>query len=142
MEEKTIFVAGLGRFGKAVSLRLAELGQHVIAVDIKKTLVEEIASSVEFAAQVDATDADALEKIDVGSADAAIVAVGGDFGAEVLVVANLKVLKVPYIIVRVDSAMQARVMEQVGADYVVLPEREIGIQIAERIVRAGIKTRC
>lgn len=134
MSEKTVFVAGLGKFGRAASLRLAELGQHVIAVDIDKSLVEEVAAEVEFAAQVDATDSDALEKIGVASADSAIIAMGGDFGAEVLVVAHLKALKIPEIIVRVESPMQARVMKQVGASYVVLPEREIAVQIADRIV--------
>lgn len=132
--EKTILVVGLGKFGHAACKRLTELGQHVMAVDMDKDLVEEVASEVEFAAQLDATDMDALEKIGARAADVAIVAIGGSFGSEVLIVVMLKMLKVPHIVARAENPLHARVLKQVGADYIVLPEREIGIQIAERIV--------
>lgn len=134
MSEKTVLVAGLGRFGMAACKKLAELGQHVIAVDIDKSLVEEIASEVEVAAQLDATDIDALEKIGARDVDVAIIATGGDFGSEVLMVVLLNMLKIPNIIARAETPLHARVLKQVGASYVVLPEREIGSQIAERIV--------
>lgn len=132
--EKTVLVVGLGKFGAAACKRLAELGQHVIAVDMDKTLVEEMASMVEVAAQLDATDIDALEKIGAREADVAIVAMGGDFGSEVLMVVLLHMLKIPYIIARAETPLHARVLKQVGASYVVLPEREIGTLTADRIV--------
>ena len=119
--KQTILVAGLGRFGISVCEKLAELGQHVIAVDIDKDCVEEVADIVEYCAQLDATEEDLLLKVGAKEADVAIVAIGNNIEASILATAILKGLNIPRVIARAQTAIHARVLSRVGAHKVIFP---------------------
>ena len=129
---KSYVVIGLGLFGSRVARQLCELGSEVLAVDIHSDLVQEISGDVTNAVVADARDQSVLKAIGVGSCDCAIVAIGDDFGASVLVTMNLKELGVPYIVCKAHDDTHRRVLEKVGADKVVTPEREV----AERLARS------
>ena len=51
----SVLVIGLGRFGSAASLELVNLGHEVMAIDSDQVLVNELASRVTRASQLDAT---------------------------------------------------------------------------------------
>ncbi len=132
--KQTILVAGLGRFGISVCEKLAELGQHVIAVDIDKDCVEEVADIVEYCAQLDATEEDLLLKVGAKEADVAIVAIGNNIEASILATAILKGLNIPPVIARAQTAIHARVLSRVGAHKVIFPERDAGKHLAATLV--------
>lgn len=132
--KQTILVVGLGRFGVSVCEKLAELGQHVIAVDIDKQRVEEVADVVEYCAQLDATDEDLLVKVGAREADIAVVAIGNNIEASILATAILKGLNIPKVIARAQTSIHGRVLSRVGAHKVVFPERDAGKNIAETMV--------
>ena len=132
--KQTILVVGLGRFGVSVCEKLAELGQHVIAVDIDKQRVEEVADVVEYCAQLDATDEDLLVKVGAREADIAVVAIGNNIEASILASAILKGLNIPKVIARAQTSIHGRVLSRVGAHKVVFPERDAGKNIAETLV--------
>ena len=80
-----VVVIGLGRFGATVAADLTRRGAEVLAVDRNVRLVEENVDRVTVAVGFDAADRPNLEAYDVGDMDVAIVAVGTNFEASVLV---------------------------------------------------------
>jgi trk system potassium uptake protein TrkA len=136
MSEKTrtCIVLGLGRFGEAICLRLAELGQSVIGVDRNRSRVEALSETIDLTAQLDVTDEAALEKVGVKDCDVAVVAIGESLEASVLASAILVGFKVPLVVARARNALHARVLARVGVQRVVFPERDLGLRTAEQIV--------
>ncbi len=87
----------------------------------------------------DATDEDVLRNLNLDTFDAAAVVIGENHvEAGILTTANLKDLGVPFVVARATSAVHARVLERVGADRVVQPEREMGEQLARTIASPGV----
>ncbi|MBC7323658.1 MAG: TrkA family potassium uptake protein [Acetomicrobium sp.] len=133
-DKNTVIVIGLGRFGQSVCRRLVALKQEVVAVDRNMHRVEEVADIVDLAAQVDATDEEAMIKVGAKEANVAIVAIGENIEASILATSILRGLDVKHIIARAQNSLHARVLAQVGAHRVIFPERDMGIRIAENIV--------
>ena len=99
-ESKSYLVIGLGRFGTALCNRLVDLGQRVVGVDKVRAHVEELADRLDLAAQLDATDEEALVKVGAKDADVAVVAVGEGVEASVLATAILRDLGIPLVVAR------------------------------------------
>jgi trk system potassium uptake protein TrkA len=126
-------VVGLGRFGLSLAEELAAQGAEVCAVDENMDNVELIKDKVAMAAQLDATDLDALRGVEAATCAAAVVAIGEDFEATVLCVAALKEVGVGRIIARARTAMQARILHAVGASQVIELESEMGRRIGQAL---------
>lgn len=121
---KTYVVIGLGRFGSALSRKLCELGAEVLAVDIHPALVQQVANDVTQAVVGDAQDKEILRSLGVRNFDCAVIAIGDNLGASVLIAMNLKELGVPYIVCKAHDETHRRVLEKLGVDRVVIPEQE------------------
>jgi trk system potassium uptake protein TrkA len=130
---KSYVVIGLGRFGGETACRLCELGGEVLAMDNKSDLVQQVSAYVTQAVVGDAQDKEVLRALGVQDFDCAIVAIGGDLGASVLVTMNLKELGVPYIVCKAHDETHRRVLEKLGADRVVIPEQEQGARLARSL---------
>jgi K+ transport systems, NAD-binding component len=130
---KTYLIIGLGRFGSALSLRLAEAGAHVVAADKSRAKVDALSDRLEFVAQLDATDEASLLKVGAKDADVAVVCLGEKTEGSILVTAILKEIGVPYIISRANDELQARILGMVGAHRVISPETEIGRRLADTL---------
>lgn len=134
-------VVGLGRLGIAMVGTLDSLGHEVLAVDAKEDLIQDLADdmpNVHFVA-ADATDEDILLGLNVEGFDAAAVVIGENHvEAGILATANLKEFGVPMIVARASSKLHARVLERVGADRVIQPEREMGEQVARVLASPGM----
>ena len=128
--KQSILVIGLGRFGWAAALELMRLGHDVMAVDRDETIVNDIAPEVTHALQLDATDVDALKGIGAGEFDHAIVAISGSAEPSVFTTMALKQLGVGNVVAKAGSALHGAILERVGADRVVYPEREMGVRVA------------
>lgn len=135
---KRVLVVGLGRFGRAVAETIAEGGGEVIAVDTEMTLVEAVRDQVTVAAQIDTLEADALREVGATDADAAVVAIGDDFAAEVLTVALLKELEIKHVVARATTERQRRILELVGATRVVFVEAEMGQRVGRSLVASDV----
>lgn len=131
--KRTCIVVGLGRFGKAVCERLTELGESVIGVDRVRARVEEMSEVIDLAAQLDATDEDALVKAGAREADIAVVAIGESIEASILATTILIGLGVPVVTARAQNALHARVLARIGASRVFFPERDLGQRVADQI---------
>lgn len=126
-------IVGLGRLGIAMVGTLDALGHEVLALDAREDLIQALADDLPNVHLVaaDATDEDVLRGLNVEHFDAAAVVIGENHvEAGILATANLKELGVPMIVARATSKLHAKVLEKVGADRVIQPEREMGEQVA------------
>ena len=129
-------VVGLGRLGISMVETLDSLGHEVLAIDKKKDVIQDLADDLPNVHLVaaDATDEDAVRGLNVEGFDAAAVMIGENhIEAGILATATLKEVGVPKIVARATNGIHARVLERVGADRVIQPEREIGEQLARTI---------
>lgn len=131
---KSYLVIGLGRFGASVARTLNKLGQEVLAVDSDEERVKYISADVTHAIQADTTDANLLKSIGARNFDVAIVAIGENSQANIMTTLLLKELGVPYVVAKALNKLQGRVLEKVGADRVVYPERDMGKRVAHNLV--------
>ncbi len=135
---KTYLVIGLGRFGISVATRLCELGNEVLAIDASAEHIQQIANHVTHAVVGDARDEAVLQALGARNFDCAIVAIGGDLAASILVTLNLKELGVPAVICKASNEAYKKALERVGADRVVIPEREMALKLAQNLSSSSI----
>lgn len=130
---KTYIVVGLGRFGGEVARKLCQLGSEVLAMDVSNELVQQIAPDVTHAVVADARDKDVLKALGVRNFDSAVVAIGNDLAASVLTVMNLKELGIPHIVCKAHDETHRQVLMKLGADQVVIPEKEHAARLARSL---------
>jgi len=126
----SVLVIGLGRFGSAAALELMALGHEVLGVDSEEARVNELAPDVTHAVQLDASDEGALRGIGAGDFEHAIVAISGSAEPSIFATMALKNLGVGNVVAKAGSALHGAILERVGADRVVYPEREMGARVA------------
>jgi len=138
LKNKQFAVIGLGRFGSSVAKTLSSLGYEVLAIDSSEHEVQSIVNDVTHAVQVDALDEDALKALGIRNFDVVIVAIGEDVQANILVTVILKEMGVKKIIAKAKNNMHGKVLEKIGADLVVYPEKDMGIRVAYHLVSPNI----
>lgn len=131
---KTYGVLGLGKFGGAVARELSLMGCDVIAVDIKESVVKEIQHQVSYAVIADVTDIDTMKEIGLGDTDGVFISIAEELEASIMAALIAKELGVPHVVAKASSKMHGKVLEKVGVDRVVFPEREMGIRLAKNIM--------
>lgn len=127
-----VLVVGLGRFGSAIADTLDSMDIEVLAVDKDASLVEQWSRRVPVV-QADLTDPLALEQLGAKDFAAAVVGIGNELEASVLITGNLVDLGIQEIWAKAISAQHGRILERIGAHHVVLPEREAGIRVAHSV---------
>jgi trk system potassium uptake protein TrkA len=135
---KQFAVIGLGRFGTSMALTLARMGYDVLAVDTNEEKVNNIIEYVTHAVQVDAMDEQALKSLGIRNFDVVIVAIGQDIQANILTTVMLKELGVKKVVSKAVTDLHGKVLERIGADKVVFPERDMGVRVAHALVSKNI----
>ncbi len=126
-------VVGLGRLGISMVGTLDSLGHEVLAIEKREDVIQRLADELPNVHLVvtDATDEATVRGLNVEGFAAAAVMIGENHvEACILATATLKEVGVPRIVARATGGIHARVLEKVGADRVIQPEREIGEQLA------------
>lgn len=135
MSKKHDFVVfGLGKFGKSVAQTLAENGCDVLAIDKNEEVIQDISDIVTHAVQADVTDAEALHALGIRNFEVAVIAISNDMQSSIMSTILAKEMGVNYVLAKAQSDIHKRVLEKVGADKVIFPEREIGIRIANNLI--------
>ncbi len=135
---KQYAVIGLGRFGMSVGVNLAAQGHEVLGIDSNEALVHDASSVLTHVIQADATDEEALKAMGLRNFDGVIVAIGSDLEASILVTLLLKEMGAPLVIAKASTELQGRVLQKIGADRVVYPERDMGARVAHSLVASNI----
>jgi trk system potassium uptake protein TrkA len=135
---RQVAVIGLGKFGSAVAWELAALGAHVIAVDTDKARVDELKDHVTYAVALNATDAKALRAVGIEDVDAAVVCIGEDVEANLLVTVLLKQIGVKRIWARAISPMQQAILKALEVESIVNLETEMGKIVARGLAAENV----
>lgn len=135
---KSYVVVGLGRFGGEVARQLCAQGCEVLAMDVNNELVQQLSSEVTHAVVADAQDKEVLKALGIRDFDCAVIAIGDNLAASVLATMNMKELGVPYVVCKAYDEVHRRVLEKLGADRVLIPEKEIGARLARSLASANV----
>lgn len=131
--QNRVAVLGLGRFGLSLCEELMKLGLEVLAVDSDPKIIQSMTNDVTHAAVADSTDPEALTQLGVPDFERAVVGIGNNIEASILTTSALADFGIPKILAKAVSAQHARILERVGAHYVVRPEHDMGARVAHRI---------
>jgi len=127
-------VIGLGRFGYQLATTLADNGMEVIGVDANEHIISSIRDQITQAVCMRVKDEASLRSIGIDEMDVVVVAMGEDFEQSILVTALLKKrLGIPRVITRATNEIHKEILKLIGADQVILPEKEIGTKLADQL---------
>lgn len=138
MAKRSFAVIGLGRFGSAISTTLTELGHDVIGIDRKEDPVRALADVVGQTLELDVTDEKALREAGIQHVDVAIVSIGENIEASLLVVTLLREMGIREIVAKAVTPLHGRILEKLGVSRVVSPERETAIRLAHGLVNPNV----
>lgn len=135
---KQFAIIGLGRFGSSVAKTLSSTGNDVLGIDADEEKVQNISDYITHAAQADATDEAALKALGIRNFDVVVITIGQDIQASILVTLLCKEAGVKYVLAKAQSELHAKVLYKIGADKVVLPERDMGMRVAHNLISSSI----
>lgn len=135
---KSFIVIGLGRFGSEAAKRLCQQGCEVLAIDTHSELVQQLSNEVTQAVVGDARDKEVLRALGAKDFDCGIVAIGNSLADSVLATMNLKELGVPYIVCKAYDETHCQVLKKLGADRVVIPEKENADRLAKSLASPNV----
>lgn len=134
-----IAVIGLGRFGRSLSISLAERGAEVIAIDKDKEAVEAVKDKVALAVILDSEDEEALKAQGVDRVDVAVVSIGeNNLRSIELTTIRLKKMGVKTVISRAFEDIDREILTSIGADRIVFPEDESGVRLARSLTASNV----
>jgi len=113
------------------------MGHEVLAVDLDEDRVKAMAAIVTQAVQADGTDEETLRDLGLKNFDVVIVAMK-DFEASIMVTLYLKELGVQKVVVKAASDVHAKILERIGADTVIFPEKNMGERVAYSLVSGSV----
>ncbi|MBI0579677.1 TrkA family potassium uptake protein [Neobacillus cucumis] len=132
--QKQYAVIGMGRFGSSVAAALFKEGNEVLAIDKKEENIEDNQDSVTHAVIGDTTDVSTLKNVGIRNFDTVIVAIGDDLQASILSVLLLKELGVKHVVAKAINKSHGQVLDKVGADRVIYPEKDMGERLAHQLM--------
>ncbi|MCI5648602.1 MAG: potassium channel family protein [Fusicatenibacter sp.] len=136
---KQYAVLGLGKFGYAVAVTLAQAGCQVLAVDRNAEIVQEIADQVTYAVRADVTDSRVFDSLGISNMDVVIVGISENMEASTLATIQAKEAGVPTVIAKGMNKIHANILRKVGADQVVMAESETGVRLAKNLMSGGFQ---
>lgn len=136
--KKEFAVIGLGRFGGSIVDELRELDVDVLAIDFDAERVKDFQDIATESVIADTTEEQVLMDLGLRNFDHVVVAIGDNIQSSILTTLLLKDIGVKSVTVKAQSTYHARVLEKIGADFVVHPERDMGRRIAHKLVSNSV----
>lgn len=132
-EKMTYGIIGLGRFGYALAMELADSGCDLLVIDGNEEKVREMREYTENAYVVTSLDKKSLIDTGIQNCDVALVCIGEHMDTSILTTLNLVAMGIPSVIAKATSAEHGVILGKLGAE-VVYPERDMAIRLAHRLV--------
>lgn len=129
---KQYAVLGLGRFGTSVAETLYELGHEVVVVDFDEDNINRLVDNSTHGIIGDTTQEDVLRAAGVREVDTVIIAIT-DFQTSIMTSLLCKELKANKIIAKARNDSHAKILEKIGVDTVVVPEKDMGRKLAHNL---------
>jgi trk system potassium uptake protein TrkA len=131
-------VFGLGNFGASLAEKLTSQGNEVIGIDNSMDKVDLLKEKISHTICMDATDEFTVSGLPLKDTDVVIVAIGEDQGANIMVTALLKNLKVKRLISRAINPLHEKVLHAIGVDEIVHPEEETAERWSKKLCLSGL----
>ena len=125
-------IVGLGRFGHALAIALAQAGAEILVIDRDEEKVRELREYTENAIVVNTLDKKNLTETGIQNCDVAVVCIGEHMEGSILTTLNLVSLGVPQVIAKATSVEHGEILAKLGAE-VVYPERDMALRLANRL---------
>jgi trk system potassium uptake protein len=110
----------------------------VLAIDRNQEVVNKFSNSATYVVQANAIDEASLKGLGIRNVDHALISFGDDIEASVLATMLLKDMGVKQVWVKAVNMYHQKVLEKIGADKVIHPERDIAKRIAHHVVSEKI----
>ena len=105
-----VAVIGLGRFGSSLANELMRRGWDVLGVDTDAQLVQKYSDDLTHAAVADCTDPETLRQLGVHEFTSAVVGIGTDIEASILIASNLLEAEVSNIWAKAISRQHGKIL--------------------------------
>ncbi|RAP75402.1 potassium channel family protein [Paenibacillus montanisoli] len=138
MKSNQFVIIGLGRFGSSLARELIQLGYDVLGIDKDEEAVQDMSQELTHAVVADSTEEEVLRSLGVRNFDCAVVSIGDDIQASIMTAILLKDLGVKKVVAKAMTELHGRVLEKIGVDRVVYPERDMGIRVAHQLVSPNL----
>lgn len=131
-------IIGLGNFGASIAEKLTLLGNEVIGVDNNMEKVDAIKDKITHSICLNSIDSKAVMSLPLKNTDVVMVCIGEDEGANILVSALMKKMKVKRLISRSVSPLHETVLEAMGIEEIVNPEVESAERWVKKLTSKGL----
>ncbi|CAM3426730.1 potassium channel family protein [Marinicrinis lubricantis] len=138
MKYSQFAVIGLGRFGSSLAKELIAQGYEVMGIDKNEEIADDMSDELTFTAAADTTDEEVLKELGIRNSDCVIIAIGNDIQASIMTAILLKDFGVKKVVAKALSELHGRVLEKIGVDRVIYPERDMAIRLAHQLVQPNI----
>lgn len=136
-KKKSYVVWGLGRFGVSVAQTLTELGHEVLGIDNNEETVQSLSTVLTHVVKTDNIDETTVKALGLRNFDVAVVGIG-ELQANLLCTMLLKEAGVHMIVSKASSTLHGKMLEKIGADKVIYPERDMGKRVAHNLASSNI----
>lgn len=126
-------VIGLGRFGTALAIALAQAEKEVIALDRSEEKIKNIRRYTDYAFVAENLSMETLREIGIQNCDVVVVCIGEKVDVSILTTMSALELGVPHVIAKATSEEQGAVLKKIGAE-VVYPERDMALRLGKKLV--------
>ncbi|PPA69002.1 potassium channel family protein [Jeotgalibacillus proteolyticus] len=130
---KQFAVLGLGSFGGHLVEEFHEIGAEVFAMDRNAELVDRFSDLATHVVHGDAQDEQLLLQAGIRNFDLVVVSFGENIEASILTTIILTDIGVKEIWVKASNLYHQKVLEKIGADRVIRPEKDMAKRIAQRL---------
>jgi len=135
---KQFVVIGLGRFGASLARTLAEAGYDVLGVDVLEERIRPLTNVLTHVVQADATDEEVLRSLGIRNFDVCVVTISSNIQSSILTTLMVKELGVSLVVAKARDEQHGKVLQKIGADRVVFPERDMGVRLAQNLIAGNI----
>ena len=138
MKKNSYVVFGLGAFGYSLAETLGDSGYDVMVVDKRNDPIQTISDKVTYAVKADVTEPGVLESLDIGQFDVVIVAFTQDMNASIMAAMYAKESGIPKVVAKAVTDIHGTILQKIGVDEVIFPEREMGVRVAQNLIAGGV----
>lgn len=135
---KMIAVIGLGQFGRGITDTLIHEGHDVLVIDKLEHNINDYRTFATHAVVADSTEESQIKSLGLSNFDYVIVAIGEDIQASILTTLILKDIGVKKVWVKSINRNHSKILDKIGADYIIRPEKEIAIKLVNQILHGHI----
>ena len=131
-------VIGLGSFGFHMTRLLHEIGHDVLAIDVSAEAIQRIKDHCTQAVMLDGRDKERLGALGIKDYDVVLISLGEQIEASILVALHLKEIGVKKVIAKAGSDDHAKLLELIGVEEIISPERQAAERLANRLRDANV----